>query len=137
MMSHTGMGSTTHSMFSMKRSAGSRSKEEMAAIYESCPVVATGLSHPRAIALMANRYGWDRSRVEKAIIKLADHMGATNEVYYPDPADYRQVVLVWVIRQRPGARYEVREENRPARLAPVSGVRYTSRVRTNRDSSVP
>lgn len=88
-------------------------------------------SRARTVAYMAERYGWDPARVDRGILPLADHFGATSEVFYPDPQNYREVTVVWITRAGP-ERYEIREENRPARLARDPGTRYTTVVPINK-----
>jgi hypothetical protein len=84
---------------------------------------------------MARRYRWAPERIKGAILPLADYVGYTSEVFYPDIANHREVTVVWVIRQ-PAGLYEIREEKRAARLAATPGVRYTSRVRTTKAAPV-
>lgn len=98
--------------------------------------VAGPLSRARTVMYVAERYGWDPNRVDRAILRLADAFGRTNEVYYPDPQNYRRVTVVWLTRLTKD-RYEIREEKRPARLAAVPGVRYTSVVPVSKAASSP
>jgi hypothetical protein len=79
-----------------------------------------------AVAYLAATYGWDPDRVDHAILKLADHFGYTNETYYPDAADYHNVIVVHILRPSKNS-YEISAENRSARLAATPGVGYTSR----------
>jgi hypothetical protein len=85
-----------------------------------------GLSRSAAIDHLSTTYGWDPRRVDAAILKLADYFKSTNEVYYPDPSDHHQVVVVWI--RRTGRTYEISEEKRAARLARPDAVRYSKRV---------
>jgi hypothetical protein len=85
-----------------------------------------GLSRKAAVDHLSTTYGWDPRRVDAAILKLADYFKSTNEVYYPDPSNYREVVVVWI--RRTGKTYEITEEKRAARLARPDAVRYSKRV---------
>jgi hypothetical protein len=87
----------------------------------------TGITRKKAVAYLSATYGWDPRRVDRAILKIADHSGRTSEVYYRDPTDYHSVTVVHIVRTK-SDRYEISEENRPARLAATPRVRYSKRV---------